>query len=523
MSKTVLPILLSVALLVSACQPHDSSLWGSIPTPTFQPGTATPTAIQYALLPTITNTPTVTPLAVLPIQETQTPGLTQAIPTLPPVNTAGPMRAYRAQGGDTLNLVATRFGVSLPQIVSDVVLPPADELLTPGTTLLIPNQIQEPLTTGELLLPDSEVIFSRTAVDFDVENYVLLENGYLARHRESLSFGWTTGAEGIAEIATNNSINPRVLLALIEQQSGWVRGQPGNFAQDEYPLGYVNYAYRGLYRQLAWAVQALSSGYYGWRAGTLTHLTFKDGSTLRLDPGLNAGSVAVMHVLALTKNRSEWQTAIANFPALYQGMFGDPWARDAAFTHLPGGLTQPPLMLPFEQGKTWAYTGGPHGAWERGGVPAAALDFSPPAQESGCNLSPEWVVAPADGRVVRVDTGLVVLDLDGDGLEQTGWALIFLHISRENRVQQGAELKKGDRIGHPSCEGGVSTGTHVHIARKYNGEWMLADGPVPFNLDGWVALNGGGPYLGYLVRGERILEACTCGSARTHISRDPEE
>ena len=43
-------------------------------------------------------------------------------------------------------------------------------------------------------------------------------------------------------------------------------------------------------------------------------------------------------------------------------------------------------------------------------------------------------------------------------------------------------VETDDRIGHASCEGGVSTGTHLHFARKYNGEWVLADGPLPFVL-----------------------------------------
>jgi hypothetical protein len=35
-------------------------------------------------------------------------------------------------------------------------------------------------------------------------------------------------------------------------------------------------------------------------------------------------------------------------------------------------------------------------------------------------------------------------------------------------------VKTGDRIGHPSCEGGAANATHVHIARRYNGEWIPA-------------------------------------------------
>lgn len=527
MGKRLLTTWLAIAIFLSACTEQDASLWGQVPSPT--PALAsvavgnTPLPAD-ALIPTITSTPTITPLAVLPLPGTSTPGGPNLAPTptLPPVNTAGPMLIYRTQSGDTLNLVAKRFGVSQPEIISDTILPPAGELLNPGQILLIPNMLVADMTSDERILPDSDVVFSVTAADFDVQNFVLTNNGYLNQYREYLqSNGWTNGAGEVIRIATDNSINPRVLLALIELESGWVSGQPSNIAQEEYPLGYVDFQYRGLYRQMSWAVQSLSHGYYGWRAGTLSHLTFKDGSSLRLNPSLNAGSVAVLYTLALTRNRDDWIIAVGQFTNLFNAMFGDPWERDANLALLPGGLTQPPLILPFERGKTWSFTGGPHGAWERDSVPVA-LDFSPPADVRGCNISSEWVVAPAAGKVVRVGNGVVVLDLDMDGIEQTGWNILFLHISAEERVTLGAELKLGDRIGHPSCEGGVSTGTHVHIARKYNGEWILAEGPLGFNLEGWMALNGDEPYLGYLVRGEKVLEACTCGSSKTHIRRDME-
>ncbi len=71
-----------------------------------------------------------------------------------------------------------------------------------------------------------------------------------------------------------------------------------------------------------------------------------------------------------------------------------------------------------------------------------------------------------------------------------------------------------------SCEGGVSTGTHVHIARKYNGEWILADGPLAFDLDGWVARNGEAPYKGTLTKGETVIEASTSGRFETRIIRE---
>jgi len=72
-------------------------------------------------------------------------------------------------------------------------------------------------------------------------------------------------------------------------------------------------------------------------------------------------------------------------------------------------------------------------------------------------------------------------------------------------------------IGYPSCEGGEVTGTHVHIARKYNGEWILADGPLAFNFEGWIAHNGAQAYLGTLTRGALTIKACDCSDIQSQV------
>jgi murein DD-endopeptidase MepM/ murein hydrolase activator NlpD len=121
--------------------------------------------------------------------------------------------------------------------------------------------------------------------------------------------------------------------------------------------------------------------------------------------------------------------------------------------------------------------------------------------------------------IVRSENGTVVIDLDGDGREQSGWSLLYLHVAEKGRVEKGTFVLTEDRLGHPSCEGGTATGTHIHFARKYNGEWILADGPLPFNLSGWVAQAGSKPYQGLLTRDGEQVQACTCSSAETLIQR----
>ncbi len=49
-------------------------------------------------------------------------------------------------------------------------------------------------------------------------------------------------------------------------------GNPANPKQEDYPMGKVDLSIKGLYSQLAWAVNQLSIGYYGWREGWVTDI-----------------------------------------------------------------------------------------------------------------------------------------------------------------------------------------------------------------------------------------------------------
>ena len=124
----------------------------------------------------------------------------------------------------------------------------------------------------------------------------------------------------------------------------------------------------------------------------------------------------------------------------------------------------------------------------------------------------------ADGLVVRSNIDGLALDLDKDGDERTGWVIYYLHLATKQRVPLGTELKTGDLIGYPSCEGGHATGSHVHIARKYNGEWITADSVIPFKMSGWVTHNGSREYLGTLTKNGASVTACECGDLYTSIS-----
>ena len=58
----------------------------------------------------------------------------------------------------------------------------------------------------------------------------------------------------------------------------------------------------------------------------------------------------------------------------------------------------------------------------------------------------------------------------------------------------------------------------MHVVRKYNGEWILADGPLPFEMSGYVAMNGDADYEGFLIKGDIIVTRDENGGTQSHIS-----
>jgi murein DD-endopeptidase MepM/ murein hydrolase activator NlpD len=408
--------------------------------------------------------------------------------------------------------------------LDQVTLPPGvspEGFLPLGQTLAIPNLFEE-TTSADPLLPDSELVNSPTSVGFDLPGFVQQAGGYLSTYHEPVQNVDLSGAAIVQRVANELSINPRLLLAILEFRSHWVLGQPPAGQDLDHPIGFYVPNRAGLYQEVMIAATQLNVAYYGWRQGTLTEIEYHKGRRERLNPTLNAGSVALQHLFALLYSEENWGYALYGtngLAALYLQMFGDPWARAAAYEPLfPPGLAQPALELPFASGERWSLTAGPHPSWNSG-TPRGALDFSPVTGEAVCAVSRVWVTASAPGLIVRSADNAVVEDLDGDGNEQTGWVLLYYHLAGSDVVSAGVQVALDDPLGHPSCEGGRATGKHVHLARKYNGEWLAADGPLPFVLSGWRAVADSRNYYGSLVKDDLTVSSNSSGSHTSIIVR----
>jgi LasA protease len=469
--------------------------------------------------------PRLQPTMILP---TPTPGVDEPhIPEATPYPTRpayepGELVAYTGQTGDTLPALAARFNTTVEEIrEANDIIPDDATTMPPGLPMQIPVYYRPLWGTPYQMLPDAAIINGPDAIGFQTQAFLLQHPGWPATYQAWAFKGRRTAGEIIDYVAVSYSLSPKLLIALLAYQSDCFSMDGLDEADERNILGLASDYWVDLYLQFSYAANILNDGYYRWRQGDLIEFELEDGSIIRPDPWQNAGTVALQYFFSQILDVNAFHHAIGpnGFIQTYTALFGDPWSIEP---HIPGSLTQPAFELPFIPKTTWAYTGGPHTAW--GNMePWAALDFAPPSEAGGCGISAEPTTAVADGLVVRDGDGILVLDLDQDGDERTGWVIFYLHIADAGRVPVGTSVSAGDPLGFPSCEGGRSTGTHIHIARKFNGEWIVADGVIPFDLAGWTPIRGEEPYEGWLVRDDVMVVANVNPDNRSVIPVDASE
>lgn len=412
---------------------------------------------------------------------------------------------YVVQPGDTLGGISIALDVPMDELVALNDLESEAAIIHVGQPLQVPLNVSR---TGPatVLLPDSEVVLSPAYLDFDIGELVKQQGGYLSSFTAPINGVHVGGAEIVERVARQNSVGPRVLLALLEHYGGWVtQPQPSSYQ----PLGPANPYYdESFLLQVSWAANRVNEGYYGYKRSGNYPVRFSDNGRAMIPAGLNAGSAGIWNMLAANSDWEAWPAEAEGFMDTFRRLFGD---REALVFEpvVPNYLTQPPLRLPWEPGETFYYTGGPHAAYFSGSA-WAAVDFAPPDILGNCYYSSMNITAAADGLFVLTDKGETYLDLDADGNLETGWVLLYLHVAPIEGLSDGEVVSAGTPLGYASCEGGFATSSHLHLARRYNGEWIPADGPVPFVLSDWQFKAGVGQYDGTAVRNGVTKTACDC-------------
>ncbi|MDM8519962.1 LysM peptidoglycan-binding domain-containing protein [Anaerolineales bacterium HSG6] len=464
------------------------------PTATAVPVTAEP---EIVASPTDTPEPTITP-TVGPL----------AIPTL----TDAPYAFHTVKAGQTLGYIASIYDTPIETLVKLNKLSGPNAIIQINQSLRIPLEDDIPLAPVDVRWPDSEVVYGPAYTDFDMPQFIQEQGGYLATYSERVDGQSLTGAEVVERVAERFSVGPRVLLAALEHYGQWVTNPNLTDTQIDYPLGYANPYSGNLYLMLGWTAKKINAGYYGYKRDGFWIYRLRDYNLALTSEGLNAGTVGMQGLLAVHSDMETWTEAMSNtgLMATYQTLFGDS-AQYKIDILVPSNLTQPAMSLPWQKGDGFYFTAGPHIAYIDGSA-WAAVDFGPPDVLGSCYFSDYPNTASADGQVVVARQGEVQLDLDQDGQIQTGWVLLYLHVvlDIDAPVSVGMNLNEGDVVGYASCEGGEANASHLHFARRYNGEWMDAGGPIPMELSGWVVQPSLAPYDGVLKKGDEERASCEC-------------
>lgn len=302
-----------------------------------------------------------------------------------------------------------------------------------------------------------------------------------------------TFAEALAGQTAYYGVNPKVLLALIEVQSGLLSEPNPSADQVGWALGYRGERgnRRGVQAQVRWAVKQMLYARRDYPARV--PLQYADGSALPPPDGMTLAEYALARVLAPSTYPGDVTPRLQRFVQVYTRLFDDPrvapeWpAPGAPFLSRPTEKVFPVtsffdhagpfLMRNFAAGITtywgrtetdnaFAYNG--HDGWDYAAAP------------------PDVALAAAPGRVVFAgnaddgcNTRAVVLD------HRNGYRTLYWHLHRVD-VVIGEEVGRGQPVGVIGNTG-CSTGPHLHFSVQHHGRSTDPYGWCGRYADPWEA------------------------------------
>jgi LysM repeat protein len=218
-------LLLLVLLITLACRQSVQPL--SIPTLSYNTVTAAPT---MAVEPDPTMA-TFLPVVRNPDDETivsPTPDVPKELPAI-------------RNEDDSLGTIAARYGITVEMLIETNQISNPD-LLEPGQLLVIPAPIPGETGAGFKIIPDSELVYGPYSQSFDIKEFASRYDSYLSRYSEEVEGQTFSGPAIVQLVAQDYSVNPRLLLAVLEYQSGWVTMANPTQDRRDFPIG--NRAYR---------------------------------------------------------------------------------------------------------------------------------------------------------------------------------------------------------------------------------------------------------------------------------------
>ena len=337
----------------------------------------------------------------------------------------------------------------------------------------------QPLTHQNVIYTYDEMF------EFNVSDYLSANAPHLLRH-----------AEAISHYSAFATTSPKIFIALIEHQTGLVSTSRFDTEQVKFAFGELSEEI-GFNNQLADIAGRINQNVYN-DIGSLDIATLDVDAEVssQLPVEQNARKV-ISAIFSFAKPsihvQSNMLSELKSFNQIYRELFPQVSASTDNFT--PSSvLAAPPsnfLQLPFPIGESWS-NGGSHTFTGSGDYPQSSLDFND-GGGWGSNLDHLWVVAAAGGRVV------VHSSCNVEVVHDDGWSTAYYHLD-DLQVQTGDVIDINTPLAHYAnnrnqalCEGGSSSGPHVHFSLKKDAQYFHLDGVA---LSGYVVHTGNDSYDG---------------------------
>ncbi len=376
--------------------------------------------------------------------------------------------------------------------------PPHEHAVPLGPTPSLGAAVPPPPPPRAAIIDHERFFYEPDFYSAQIQAFLDTQPGPLKGYRATVGNREHSFAEILSSQAILYSINPKVLLALIEQQSGLLTNAAPAEEQQRFMLGYhgEDERHAGWMAQLTWARRELHRAQRDYASAQ--ELVYADQTHSPLPPGLSLAGYAIARVLALTTSAAELPAKLdqgeRSFVATYARLFGDPRNAPERPSAAWPSVAAPFLALPMEyvhettsffdhdapflvqNGSTWIYRGDQDAQFSYDGHDG--WDFA--------MLPPEPVLAAADGVVVfagNSDDGcgiaqVVIVD------HQNGYRTLYWHLSRPT-VEPGP-VKQGETIGIAGSSG-CATGPHLHFQVQYLGRDVDPAGWCgPKNGDPWA-------------------------------------
>jgi LasA protease len=154
---------------------------------------------------------------ITPIAPTPMPAPTSERPEYAP----GELVDYTAQSGDTIPALVKRFNTTAKEIMEANPIIPSDATTMPqGLPMKIPIYYLPLWGTAFQSIPDDAFVNGPSQIGFSTSAFVASTNGWLKSYRVYAGGEMRNGAEMVDYVAVNYSISPRLLLAILEYQTG---------------------------------------------------------------------------------------------------------------------------------------------------------------------------------------------------------------------------------------------------------------------------------------------------------------